>query len=739
MTSSIPNSGGVVSWFAGDNSIAAFSDDIVELGKGLKGFSDEVAGVIPENIIAAANAAKALAEMTAVIPDEGGMLAWFTGENSISKFADDIVVLGGGLKGFSEVTMGIVPENITAAANAAKALAEMTAVIPDQGGLIAWFTGESSISKFANQLPALGSGLKGFSDATAGIVPDSVTAAANAAKSLAEMTATLPNEGGMVAWFTGESSVAKFSLDLVMLGTGLKGFATAVAGIDAASVTAAAEAGKSLADMASVIPNEGGVVAWFTGENSISKFAGQLPKLGEGLKGFADNVGDLKAESVTAAANAAKALGEMTSVIPTEGGIKAWFTGETSIANFADKLPTLGTGLKGFANEIGQIKSPESITAAANAAKALGEMTEVIPKNTEKIVDFGDNLETFGESLSTYFESTSGISAESVSGTKSIIDTVEKVSKLDGGNIKSVAKAIKEIAKSLKELAKVPKDCASTFTKAMDELGEKSVDALVKSFEDGKSDMKDAAKTLVESFASGITKHQSKATKACEKLMTACATAMKGKKHLFVEVGEAITSGLKSGIGSGETSVVSKVVSMAKKAYEAAKEALGINSPSKVFKEIGMGVPEGFVLGVEKLSGSVVNATEAMAGDSIKGVKDSISRIADVINSDIDAQPTIRPVLDLSDVESGAGAINGMFGSSVGLLANVGGISATMNRRNQNGGIDEIVASVDKLGRQIANMEHNTYNINGVTYDDGSNISAAVGTIVRAARIERRI
>ena len=32
-----------------------------------------------------------------------------------------------------------------------------------------------------------------------------------------------------------------------------------------------------------------------------------------------------------------------------------------------------------------------------------------------------------------------------------------------------------------------------------------------------------------------------------------------------------------------------------------------------------------------------------------------------------------------------------------------------------------------------------TYNINGVTYDDGSNIADAVGTLVRAARVERRV
>ena len=39
----------------------------------------------------------------------------------------------------------------------------------------------------------------------------------------------------------------------------------------------------------------------------------------------------------------------------------------------------------------------------------------------------------------------------------------------------------------------------------------------------------------------------------------------------------------------------------------------------------------------------------------------------------------------------------------------------------------------------MGNTSSTTYQINGITYDDGSNISNAVETLVRAARMERRI
>ena len=61
-----------------------------------------------------------------------------------------------------------------------------------------------------------------------------------------------------------------------------------------------------------------------------------------------------------------------------------------------------------------------------------------------------------------------------------------------------------------------------------------------------------------------------------------------------------------------------------------------------------------------------------------------------------------------------------------------------MANRNQNGVTGEIVSAIDKLRKDLGNMQGNTYNIDGVTYDDGTNISNAVQDIVRAAKVERR-
>ena len=710
MTGYIPNSGGMAAWFAGDNSVAKFAFDIITLGHGLKGFSDATVGIIPDNIAAAANAAKALAEMTSCIPNSGGMVAWFTGDNSLSKFSEDIVKLGHGLSGFSVATMNIIPDTVMAAANAAKTIAEMTNSIPNSGGMVAWFTGDNSLSKFSADLVSLGQGIAGFAVATVGIMPDSVTAAATAAKTLAEMTNSIPNQGGVVSSFTGEYSLSKFADELASLGTGLKTFSDNTVGIAPDTVTAAANAAKTLAEMTNYIPNEGGVVSWFTGDSSVSKFADQLPKLGVGIKSFSDSVAGINADNVTAASNAAKALAEMTNVIPKEGGIKAWFTGESNVATFADKLPELGAGLKGFSDSVAGI-SPDNVTAAANAGKSLADMANTVPKNTDNVYKFGDNLSKFGVKLAAYFSSTSGITADMISVSSSAIDAIKKVSDINADNIKAVASALKDLTKAVETMV-----------------------------EDIEEDLEDAGKEAIEGYVKGISDGISPLEEACIELVAACAEKIKSKSDAFETAGGHLVDGFASGISANSYKAAAKAKAMAEAAAQAARNALAINSPSKVFRAIGTSIPEGFAMGIEKLGGLVKNASVSMSDTAVSGVKRSISRLADIVDGDIDTQPTIRPVLDLSDVRAGAGTIGSLLGNgtSVGVLANVGAIGSMMANRNQNGGIDDMVSAIDKLRKDISGMDHATYNINGITYDDGSNIADAVQTLVRAAKVERR-
>ena len=164
------------------------------------------------------------------------------------------------------------------------------------------------------------------------------------------------------------------------------------------------------------------------------------------------------------------------------------------------------------------------------------------------------------------------------------------------------------------------------------------------------------------------------------------------------------------------------------------------NSPSKVFYGIGDYAGLGFVNALNSYEKTSYKAGTEMADSARNGLSDSINKIKDFINGDFDTQPTIRPILDLSDVKSGASAIGSMLGlgSSVGVLANVGSISSMMNNR-QNGVNNDIVSAIDDLRKDLGKVGNTSYNVNGITYDDGSNIASAIKTIIQAAKVERRV
>ena len=207
-----------------------------------------------------------------------------------------------------------------------------------------------------------------------------------------------------------------------------------------------------------------------------------------------------------------------------------------------------------------------------------------------------------------------------------------------------------------------------------------------------------------------------------------------------VDLGKSICEGIGYGIGAGVGSIWTMIKSVGKGIIDGFKKTLGINSPAKVMIPIGQGIDEGTALGMEKYQGVITDASEDVGKLAVESMSKAISGISDVVNSDIDSQPVIRPVLDLSGVESGANAINGMFGMtpSVDVLSNVDSINARMSN-SQNGGNFDVISAIKDLGSKISGMSGNTYIVEGITYDDGSNVADAVESIIRAARIERRI
>lgn len=599
-------------------------------------------------------------------------------------------------------------------------------------GLTSWFTGGSSLSSFGAQLPQLGADINAFATNLGSFdesKANTITCAANAIKSLATAAEALPNEGGWLAKLIGDNSIATFGSYLPELGANLAGFVANLGTFtddQVKTVDCAAKAIKAMAQAANEIPNEGGWATKILGDNSIATFGSKLPELGTNLAGFVTNLGtfsDDQVATVTCASNAIKAMADAASNIDGQADWAKKLFGDNSLASFGTQLSSLGTNLAGFASNLGTFTDEQvaTVTAAVKAVNAFAKLADADLKGAKKNLEgFGDKMVQVGKDIKSF--------------------TSELPS---GDSLDSAVKKVDKILKAIKDISGADPDIAVKFTESLSKIGKDAVKKFVEAFTNSgaKEDVKKAAADLMAKVSEGAESKKASVTKALNTLATNCVTGIKDAYQSFYDAGSYLVDGLSAGISENSYKATAKASAMAKAAADAAKKALDINSPSKVFKEIGSSIPEGFALGIESMGGAVKSSVVSMSDEAVNGVSKSISKIADAINADIDAQPTIRPILDLSDVESGAGMIGDIIGntSSVGVLSKVGAISAMMNRRSQNGANAEVVSAIESLRKDLGNVGNTSYSIAGITYDESSSVATAIELITREAIKERRM
>ena len=265
--------------------------------------------------------------------------------------------------------------------------------------------------------------------------------------------------------------------------------------------------------------------------------------------------------------------------------------------------------------------------------------------------------------------------------------------------------------------------------------------SIITAISEFKPRMNSAGKDLANKFCDGLKAQKNSIKNSAKSLASAASSAIRTdeQRNQFKSAGKYLGDGLVEGIKAKYSDVYDAAYALGRKAVKGERDGQASRSPSKLTIKAGKWLGEGLIIGMHKISDRVYNSSYGLGDSATSGISSAISKVADFVNSDIDAQPTIRPVLDLSDVKSGIGTIGGMFGGQT-LSVNtrsVGSIAASMNRR-QNGANDDVISAINGLGRRISESSGDSYTINGISYDDNGNVADAIRTLVRAARIEGR-
>ena len=616
---------GLTSWLTGGSSLTGFAQDLVPFGTAMKQFSEEIAGIDGEVVANAATAGKTLAEMAATLPNSGGVVGWFTGENDMNAFGEQLIPFGQAMKAFADEVAGLDAAVVTEAATAGKALAEMATTIPNSGGVVGFFAGENDMSAFGEQLVPFGKAMKEYADAVSGLKADVIQNSVTAGQALMELANTVPNTGGAVAWFTGDNDLTTFGEQLVPFGTAMKNYSMSVSGLDAAVVTNSANAAKALVELANNLPNSGGIVSWFTGDNDIASFGEQLVKFGNSFASYYNSVSGVDVTKLNGV------VAEFRNLVDLATGIKNVDT--SGMSNFAKNLTNLGNaGIDGFINAFTNANS--RVTTAANTMVT----TFINAANAQK-GNLTTTFTTMVNSIVTAFTS-----------------QYYQFTTIGTTIMTNLTSGVKSKEYTLK----------SAFVTI--------VSACLTAIRNKYQEFQTVGQTMTTRLIAGVREKNEAAKTAFTTIVSACLTAIRNKYQDFYDAGVYLVEGFAEGIDEYTWYAEARAAAMARAAAEAAEAELDINSPSKVGQRIGGFFGMGFVNSLIDYADKSYEAGAEMASAAKNGLSNAISKVRDFVEGNMDTQPTIRPVLDLSEVRSGAHMLSALLSRNQAMT-----ISAEMN------------------------------------------------------------
>lgn len=403
----------------------------------------------------------------------------------------------------------------------------------------------------------------------------------------------------------------------------------------------------------------------------------------------------------------------------------------------ADLLINLMNGLSSRAGDLIQAGIDLALSLLEGLAEGINNNTDRISSALESAFDaalglvglvIGTGFKALGKkAVDGFSDGVSGGAKDVGSAVKKPIDEAKKTAKTAKSEFKSAGE---DMVKGLADGIKSSSAVKDGITKVVDDAVNKAKNA--------SSKFTSAGKEWSNKLAQGIKSGSSGVNSAVTSVINSAVSKAKSGNGQMRSAGASMMDGFTAGIRSKAASAAAAAASAVAQAISAAKAKLKINSPSKVFMQIGKWTVMGMEKGLDNNAYRVSRSATNMADSAITAMQNSISMVANAVNDNIDVNPTIRPVLDLSNVEAGARSLNGMLGSSqlsANLSSNMSRSIGAIQNGNNNG---ELLSAIKDLQGNVGNSG-DTYQINGITYDDGSAISSAVQTLIRAAKIERRM
>ena len=666
---------------------------------------------------------------------------------------------------FIEGAKSIKSDVLAGVANLAGAILLLGAAAFVEGVLSLLSLGTGSLASLGTQLALFGPSFAAFAYSISGINAEAVSASAAAIAAISEVIATMSRRGILdraLDLFTGSNSLVEFAEGLEPFGAALIAYGKAVRGIDAytSDIDSSAEVAEDLISIAKTIPNSGGLAGLIAGNNDLKDFAKGMKPFGEALINYGKavlGIGDYKSD-IKKSVNVAEELIKIAEIVPNSGGVLGFIAGNNDLQKFAKNLKPFGEALVEYGTAVHGISEKSSdisasVTAAKDIVSLASEAKGVV--NAKDLKKIGDGLVGFATQIKNFMVECEGLNAGQLESLKialqSIVDIASSFSTIDTSTLTDFVQSMEKIGStSVDEFLSSfseSKTAAATAVNALianlksaigtsesqlkikfEEAAKKGLEGLTSK----KSEFNTAGADLMKSLSSGVSSQTATVKNQFSIMLSNCVAAVRSYYGQFQNAGSYLAAGVANGISANSASASMAAKKMAGNAAKASAKRLDEHSPSRVGYKIGDYFGIGFTNGITDNIRNAGLSSDALAESATTGLSNAISKIAALIDSGIDTNPTIRPVLDLTEIQNGSAAIADLM--------------STLSGRPVEGTVSIAAKTSSSMNRPAFAPEQQTESANGKqTSENTTNNFYITGTDPRAIadevdrKLQRRV
>ena len=560
------------------------------------------------------------------------------------------------------------------------------------------FAGGWSLNAVVGPFGQLASAVKKWKDVTIpGGIQGNLTALANGVKSFTfafaggwsidAINEPLGKLAGAVKKWNGVTIPGGIQGNLTALANGVKAFSTAFVG------------GWSLGAITEPLGKLAGSVKKWNGVTIPGGIQGNLTALANGVKSFT-GIGSGITESMSNAAS----------------GVQAIATASTNLSSA--NLSGVSTQISTF---VSSLNTTQSITSTLPA-----DISAFSTQLSSAMATLGNTVSTNAATIRSAFSSLRTQITTAVSGLGSIVSSnMSSASNAVSSGASMISSGSGAIGAAFNRMTSIARSQLTIFSNTV----RSSLTQGASSVRSSAPQFLSAGTQVVTSLTNGLKTGLNQIPTMFNSTISSAASNLRSFRSSFYSAGTYVAQGFASGISSQITVAAAAAARLANAASSAAKAALDIHSPSKVFGWIGEMTVDGFVNTVDGMATDVRKSGYGMAESVINGFNElDMSGISD---------PSIRPVMDLSTVRRQASDLSSMLSTSTNPIK--ADIDFIGRLERQNGGdyqakmFDRLISATDKNAKELSDLrgDLSRYNdsISGqetAVYVDGKKLASSI-------------